>query len=327
MLKINGFEVQVDLREELEEFNWRNATWTDKKLIACSPFREDNHPSFYCWLEETEKAPLGAWGDSGGSGHYEKGGFISLLSYLREETEEDTCEYLLEKYGVNESEGFTLKTLRLKKEKKVKKPLSPTLLDNLTYHPYLEKRGIPKAIQKAMGVGFDKSKNAVAIPWKLPNGDLANVKYRRVDSKRFFYIRGGWSIGKLLFGIDILHKKNYLKSVVITEAEIDAMSCITVGFPSVAVGGSKWSKEKTNLLIQTNIKEIIIATDNDEAGKNLRKQIIESLKGRMKIRVVKLPSGHKDCNYVLQRDPQLLRQCLEDANEVCKLNLKLKGRK
>jgi len=79
---INGQEVPVDVQAELEQFEWDKARWTGEKLIACSPFRSDNHPSFYCWLVETEKAPTGAWGDSGGSGEYEKGGFISLLFIL-----------------------------------------------------------------------------------------------------------------------------------------------------------------------------------------------------------------------------------------------------
>src|SRR5690606_40301738 len=54
---------------------------------------------------ETEKAPEGAWGDSGASGEYEKGGFVSLLSFLRNETEEETIEYLVSKYGTQGSDG------------------------------------------------------------------------------------------------------------------------------------------------------------------------------------------------------------------------------
>jgi len=311
---INGQEVPVDVQAELEQFEWDKARWTGEKLIACSPFRSDNHPSFYCWLVETEKAPTGAWGDSGGSGEYEKGGFISLLSFLRNESEEETIEYLLTKYGTQGSGGqIVLRRLNVKLEKEARKPLPQSLLEGLQEHPYLTQRGISKGVQKAMKTGFDPEKEAIALPWFLPDGRLAAIKYRKVNSKRFFYAKGGFPIRELLYGINILHEKDYLDTVVITEAEIDAMSAMTVGFPAVAVGGSQFNEKHKNLLLQTNIKNVIIASDNDEAGEKLAKQIKDTLGISFAIYRIDFPQGVKDLNDM---DAVTRKRVLENAQRV-----------
>jgi hypothetical protein len=315
-LALNGQHIEVDIREELEEFEWRNATWTANKLIACSPFRDDNRPSFYCFLEDDLRtdAKAGFWGDSGGSGEYEKGGFITLLSFLREETSEDTVEYLLDKYGTSDSSKFQFKKLRLKQDTIKKATLPHSLIKNLEPHDYLANRGIPKNIQRALKVGYDKQKKAIAFPWLLPNGELANIKYRKTTSKRFFYTKGGWSISKLLFGIQIFHQKDYLDMAVITEAEIDSLSCIVAGFPSLAVGGSKWSDHKKEMILGTNIKRVVIASDNDEAGRNLKQNITESLNGHVQILHVTFPADCKDCNDVLVKYGKSgLKQMIEQA--------------
>lgn len=317
MLRVGDLNLNVDVRQELEEFDWKNASWKEEKLIASSPFRLDERPSFYCFFEN------GVWGDSGGIGEYEKGGFISLLSFLRNETEEDVIEYLLEKYGVVEKDGFHLQRIRLPAKSTTHAPLPYSLISSLSTHPYLTTRGIGVGIQKALKTGYSTEKQAIAIPWFLPDGRLGNIKYRRIDSKRFFYEKFGWSISKMLYGIHIFHQKPYLKHAVITEAEIDAMSCMTVGFPALAVGSSSWSHHKTNLILNSNIEEITIATDNDNAGKKLRGQIIEALAGRISIRVTEFPGGYKDCNDLLNENSELLRNTLENAKSIRKFRIKL----
>ena len=311
---IQGQEVPVDVQAELEQFEWKRATWTAEKLIACSPFREDRHPSFYCWLVETEKAPAGAWGDSGASGEYEKGGFISLLSFLRNESEEETIEYLISKYGIQNSDGkIILRKLNVSLGKKVRTPLPHHLLDGLQEHPYLSNRGISRGVQKAMKTGFDPKKNAIALPWFLPDGRLGAIKYRRVNNKRFFYAKGGFPIRELLYGIHILHEKDYLDTVVVTEAEIDAMSAMTVGFPAVAVGCSSFNEKHRNLLLQTNVRKVIIASDNDKAGRKLAKQIQDVLGMQFSLYQIDYPDGVKDLNDM---DADTRRKVLNKARKV-----------
>jgi hypothetical protein len=322
-MNINGFDIPVDVEAELQEFEWEHARWTHEKLIACSPFREDNSPSFYCWLIDTPKAPAGSWGDSGGNGSYEKGGFLSLLSFLRNETPEETAAYLESKYGVSSEGGLLhLKTIRLESDQLTKKPLSFDLIAGLEPHPYLRGRGIPIEIQKALKVGFDATKNAIAIPWFNPDGTLGNIKYRRVDSKFFWYTKGGKPTGKMMYGIHIFHRKDYLNTAVITEAEIDAMYAISAGLPALAVGGSKFSKDKRDLILETGIKKLIIASDNDAAGVKLRNQIIDAFGSSLSLYVASFPGRYKDLNDI--KDREELKHYLNNAERVQTLHIKLR---
>ncbi|ARW46031.1 hypothetical protein S100141_04811 [Bacillus licheniformis] len=55
-LTLNGRPVDVDIRYELEQFEWTRPTWTDERLLAASPFRYDRTPSFYVYLDDTTSA-------------------------------------------------------------------------------------------------------------------------------------------------------------------------------------------------------------------------------------------------------------------------------
>jgi len=78
-----GTRINVDIEEELRLFPWNRARWTESKLIASSPFRDDNAPSFFVNLDGEY---AGTWADSGAYGtEYESGNFVRLLAYLRNE--------------------------------------------------------------------------------------------------------------------------------------------------------------------------------------------------------------------------------------------------
>jgi hypothetical protein len=51
-LRIRGQDVAVDIRTELEQFNWTRPKWSADKLIAASPFRYDKTPSSSSTLPE-----------------------------------------------------------------------------------------------------------------------------------------------------------------------------------------------------------------------------------------------------------------------------------
>ncbi len=120
ILNLGGRSVDVDIRYELEQFDWTRPTWGGERLLAASPFRYDRTPSFYVYLEDTVSAKAGYWGDSGAyDEEFARGGFVKLLAFLRGETEDDAIDYLLETYAPA-AEGGRL-TLRLPKLKAVTK--------------------------------------------------------------------------------------------------------------------------------------------------------------------------------------------------------------
>lgn len=315
-LILNGRHVDVDIRYELEQFEWTRPTWTEDRLLATSPFRYDRTPSFYVYLEDTASAKAGYWGDSGAyDAEFARGGFVKLLAFLRAETEDETVDYLLDAYAPTAKDGRL--TLRLPKLKAVAKPepLPESMLADVQAGPndYLTGRGISAEVQREAGVGLVG--NAVAIPWRLPNGRLANVKYRSTRGKAFWYVKGGWPIRDLVYGMDLVYARR-LRHAVICEAEIDAMAWRSVGVPAIGTGGSAFNLKKADIITQSPIEYLTVVTDNDKAGDKLRAAIERYLNGKVRLAHGYI-TGVKDANELLvARGAEALRNVYDRAEDV-----------
>lgn len=300
-IRIQGVQIDVDIEEELAQYTWDRPRWTSEKLIAASPFRYDRTPSFFANLEGEY---AGAWGDSGAyDADYESGNLPKLLAFLRDESYEETCEYLFEMYKpyfAEETSNVNIRQIRLRKGlQRIK--LGEEVISPCNFrHIYLGKRGVSDRVQRFFGVGYRKDANAVTIPWRHADGSLANVKYRKVRGKAFWYERGGAPIRSLIYGIDKVYKHD-LRTVYVCEAEIDAMSCYTAGVPAVALGGASVSERQLDLIRMSPIEHVIIAVDNDKPGRKLRKQLIDGLRKYVRVSEVEREdnAGKDDMNDLL----------------------------
>ncbi|WP_337102391.1 toprim domain-containing protein [Paenibacillus sp. YIM B09110] len=284
----------IDIRAELEPFPWINATWTETRLIAASPFRYDRHPSFYVILDELDEG-YGCWGDSGTG---ERGGFTQLLAFLRDETYEEAADYLRARYGElpNDTDEIVLNMPRLNVDKPRVTRIDSAILDTYTYrHPYLGQRGISEAVQRLFNIGYDRTRQAVTIPWYNADGSLGNVKYRRVDSKTFWYERGARPIREMLYGIHIAYQRKIRKAALV-EAEVDAHSLCTAGIFAIATGGSAFNRTKAELLLRSPIEEVTLYRDNDAAGRAWRNRIVAELGGEMDVKLALVRRPYKDVN-------------------------------
>lgn len=295
-VSIGGSRLELDVQEMLTEYEWVSATWKPDKLIAASPFREEYHPSFFVNLSN------GSWGDSGAyDEEYESGNLAKLLSFLRNETYEETLEYLIDLYGVREKrEGDRIKIPQVNvKETPKRKTLDESMLEPYKFrNPYLSNRGISERVQRFMGVGYDRKSKAVTIPWRHPDGVLANVKYRRIHGKTFWYARGASPVSSLVYGIDKVYKKD-LKTVVVCEAEIDAMSWITCGVPAISLGGTAVTERQLDIIRRSPIEELIKAMDNDRPGEKMDRKLTNGLRGYLTVKSAKIPTEFKDANDAL----------------------------
>lgn len=289
IIGVSGQKIDVDIRTELESFPWIRPRWATDKLIAASPFRYDHTPSFMVNLDGQF---AGTFKDSGAyDADWESGNFAKLLAFLRDETYEETCEYLLDSYGggggLNSGDNkFELPTLHMPKAPRKPAVLASDKLNGYRFrHPYLGRRGISEKVQLFMDVGFRKDAQAVTIPWRHVNGELANVKYRKVRGKAFWYERGAEPIRNLVYGLDKVYAHN-LGEVWICEAEIDAMSAYVLGQPAVAIGGASVSERQLELIRKSPISSAVIATDNDKAGEKVKRQLIEGLRGYVRLREI-----------------------------------------
>lgn len=293
-IKIRGQTVNVDIQAELEEFEWVRPKWTSDKLIAASPFRYDRTPSFFVNLSG-ELA--GVWSDSGAyDSDWASGGFPKLLSFLRNETYEETIEYLMSKYS-EMSKDYDIRIILPKLSNGTSQKTLPCDIILIKISPYLLKRGISEVVQYEAKVGKTNHNGFVAIPWYNPSGKLANVKYRANRGKTFFYEKGAQPIRQLVYGAD-LYVRSY-EDLIVCEAEIDALSWRTAGYNAVAVGGVAFTQQQADILRRLPFRRLIVAGDNDKAGARFNAQVIKAMTGRDLAVIEWRNSRFKDANDIL----------------------------
>jgi hypothetical protein len=295
-ITIDGHPIAADIMELLTEFVWTNAKWKPDKLIAASPFRDEHHPSFFVSLE------TGGWGDSGAyDEEYASGNLAKLLAFLRNETYEETVEYLVNMYGIRDlsrDERIKLPSITIKDAPK-RHVLDEGYLGTFKYrNPYLGNRGISEAVQRFMGVGYSKESKAVTLPWRHPDGKLANLKFRRIEGKLFWYTKDAAPISTLIYGIDKVYEKG-LREVVACEAEIDALSWMTCGVPAIALGGTAVTETQLDIIRRSPIERLIKAMDNDGPGAKMSRLLDAGLRGYLAVTDVSVPAPYKDSNEAL----------------------------
>lgn len=309
-----ALDFPIDVRAELEQYDWGyGAKWTHDKLIAASPFRYDKTPSFFVRLEPWGDYPAGIWHDSGAyDPDFVSGDIVSLLAFLRNETREETVEYLSELYAPNATDKVELITRQLRRQMRYE-PLDERIVTP-AISPYLTKRGISPEVQTQAGVGYSAHKGFCAIPWRSADGRLLNVKYRATKGKVFFYERGATPIRRLVYGAETVKSSD--DPLIICEAEIDALSWRTAGLQAVAIGGVAFSAEQADILKRLPVESYALAGDNDKAGQRFNARVAERLKGA-DLRLIQWGDiGAKDANDVLlKRDAGIdaLRQLSGDA--------------
>lgn len=275
IINVLGKRVDVDVEAEMREFVWERDRWSPDKLIACSPFREDRHPSFYINFE------TGGWADSGSIGENATGNIFTLIGQLHGITYQEACEYLIDKYGAlyditSTTEEINFEAPKLRPEVGGVKEING---DHLTQaiSPYMSKRGISDEVQVRFGIGYGSGqKGFTAIPWYSVEGYLSNVKYRATKGKKFFYESDGALINTLVYGMSVAKEHN---NVVVVEGEVDALSWWTAGIPAVAIGSADIGEVQMQILVRGGFDKIYLAGDNDRQGRELNRMLKEGLGG------------------------------------------------
>lgn len=316
--------LNIDVEAELRQYDWTRATWTGDKLIAASPFRYDNTPSFFVRLSDYGQYPAGTWADSGAyDSEWASGNIVKLLAFLRNESYEETEEYLQATYGfaTEPGEDIRLKPIKLRTAQR-RQPLVANMLDGYAEdYAYLESRGISAEIQRQAGVKYDAKSRAAVIPWSDEVGRLRTVKFRSIRGKTFWYTRGATPVRELLYGAELVAGGQ----VIVCEAEVDALSWRQAGYTAIAVGGASFGRVQADILRRLPIDELIIATDNDKAGEKLRRQIAAEAKC-IRVKQAYVSGGVKDANDALVKyGVDALRDAVEKSEERRLLSVKPRG--
>lgn len=188
----------------------------------------------------------------------------------------------------------------------------------MTIHPkhiaWIEERGLDPLLAAKLGLETvtREGKAWLAVPY-FEDGEAVNHKYRRTAEKDHRMDTGA-PLG--LWNADCLTDPKVVKGqtpVVITEGEWDAMAAIQSGFQfAVSVPNGAPQKQTDDLDTATRydwidrhaealagVKEFVIAADDDQAGWNLRAELV-ALLGAERCRFVEYRFPSKDLNEVLK---------------------------
>lgn len=179
--------------------------------------------------------------------------------------------------------------------------------ENVSETDYFTNRGLSREIIDRFNLGYDSEKNLVTIPY---NPDCKGYVHRILwdsDNKyckygnEIFNIKALYSEGidKFLFGND--------EYVFITEGQIDAMSFEEIGLSATGLGGVNETKKLIELLKdKATEKVIVLALDNDKAGRRATGKFIEELAedelDQKYIAISDLYGKYKDANEFLVAD-------------------------
>lgn len=199
----------------------------------------------------------------------------------------------------------------LKSNKNYKYP-SLTYADKTPVYEYLAKRGISKEIVDYAGLSCD-GKGNIEFPFYDNNDVLKTVKLRparKVDKSKGeikTWVQKGTDHENVLF---LQHLANPESPLVLCEGEIDALAVIQAGYKnavSIPFGCSntKFIDEQWEFFEQFDI--IVVAGDNDEAGRKFTKEVVARL-GQSKCRGVQYPL------YYTKSDGTKI--AISDSNEV-----------
>lgn len=167
-----------------------------------------------------------------------------------------------------------------------------------------ETRKIDAALAADMGVQEKAHPSlkgpTVAFAYRK-GGSVYAAKFRTTEGKDW---RSSQGVSRGLYNEDVL-KENESLPIVITEGEIDCLSVIQAGFDRAVSLPDGWTEngDKRESLVDAEERLraspfVIVAGDNDAAGKGLPKAVANILAGH-DVRYVTWPEGCKDANDVL----------------------------
>lgn len=142
--------------------------------------------------------------------------------------------------------------------------------ENVAQTDYFINRGLSQKTIDKFKLGYDPEKNLVTIPY---NPDCKGYVDRVLWEGNSKYYKHG----NELFNVDSMYSGNS-DYVFVTEGQIDSMSFIEIGLSAVGLGGVNEVPKLVNQLKSHPCNKILVlALDNDKAGKRATGKFIEEL--------------------------------------------------
>lgn len=261
----------------------------DNYLVTC-PFHKDGlerHPSCQVYCGNDKGLEFGTF-------HCftcdESGSLAKFVGACFDEDENFGQKWLIDHFG--DTYVSYIPNLQPISFDKVEEKIPEVSLDGLLdYHPYMDKRGLTEQVRETFGVKYDPKTQAIVFPVWDEKGNLTMLTKRSVNSKQFYIDKG---VDKPVYLLNKVIGKNY-PFVIITEAQIDALTCWGYGVPACAFIGVG-SDRQYDILNHNRIKCWVTMFDNDQAGRDATQRFNRLIRKDLFVINVQIPNGKKDIN-------------------------------
>jgi DNA primase len=186
------------------------------------------------------------------------------------------------------------------------KRLHQQAVDSPRATTYFYGRRITQESILKFSLGFSENQDMVTIPVHSPDGMLLGFVGRSIEGKDFKNTPG-LPKSKTLFN---LNRVKTADKVYVVESSFDAIRLDQIGFPAVATLGANVSAMQIELL-QKYFNNVIVIADNDEAGGNMKKRLLEKLGSR--VSVIQLNNKYKDIGDMSDEDIKSLDFTFDNA--------------
>lgn len=195
-------------------------------------------------------------------------------------------------------------------------------LDSYRYiHPYMYERGLTDEIIEYFDIGYDKATDSITFPirdWRGENfGKTMFIARRQIKTKRFDIPK---DMEKPLYGLYEVYKYaeehlvlggrgiHYpISEVYGCEGLFDMLRLWCNGKVAVAGFGCLYSDYQMKLLAALPTRKLVLAFDNDQAGKSGAERVRKAVKHKLITEVI-LPPGRKDIGECADEEIQNLSE-------------------
>ena len=190
--------------------------------------------------------------------------------------------------------------------------LNANLLTNQRAVDYFHSRGIDIDSIQYFQLGYSVPQDMVIVPVHSPTGIPVGLVGRSVEGKRF---KNSTNLPRSQTMFNLHRARKTSSTIIVCESSFDAIKIHQAGFPNVvATLGGSLSKENIQNLNKYS-SSIIIATDADEAGRKLGREIAAKLKNKDILWAsyedgVVYPHNAKDAGDLTEQE---ISQCIKNA--------------
>lgn len=178
-------------------------------------------------------------------------------------------------------------------------------LDSYRYtHKYMYERGLTDDTIDLFDIGYDARTDSITFPVKDSTGNCIFVARRSIRSKHFNLPKG---IDKPLYGLYECYSQSKLSEVYVCEGLFDCLRLWCNGKVAVAGFGCLFNALQIEQLKSLPTRKLILALDNDDAGRYGADRILRSVTNKIITKAV-LPKHRKDIGECTDDEIQNLEE-------------------